>query len=412
MNVLVVEDSRSAATLIVRKLEKAGYKPVWAMSYRAAKEILDTASEQFAASLLDISLPDAPNGEIVDLMVSRGIPAIVFTASFSDEMQDTIWSRKIVDYVVKEGAYNIEYVISLIRRLELNRSIKVLVVDDSSVSRKIVRDFLEVHRYQVLEASDGKEALEILDAERGIKMIITDFSMPNMDGFELTGQVRCKYSKEELAIIGISAHGNPKMSARFIKNGANDFLDKPFSGDQFYCRITQNVEMLEQFETIRNASRKDFLTGLYNRRFFFESGEKMFAMCQRQNLAPVVAMIDIDHFKKINDTHGHDAGDAVLKTIAGIINARFRESDIVARMGGEEFCVLAPDMRDGNAARVFDSVRRLVDAMEVDVSGQKVKVTISIGICAAPCATLEDMLKEADHKLYDAKNKGRNRVEI
>ena len=344
-------------------------------------------------------------------MVSRGIPAIVFTASYSDELQDTIWGRRIVDYVVKEGAYNIEYVISLIRRLELNRSIKVLVVDDSSVSRKIIRDFLEVHRYQVLEASDGKEALEVLDAERGIKMIITDFSMPNMDGFELTGQVRCKYSKEELSIIGVSAHGNPKMSARFIKNGANDFLDKPFTGDQFYCRITQNIEMLEQFEAIRNASRKDFLTGLYNRRFFFESGEKVFAMCQRQNLAPVVAMIDIDYFKRVNDTYGHDAGDAVLKAVAGVLNTRFRESDVVARMGGEEFCVLAPDMREGNAVRVFDSVRRLVEALEVNVSGQKIKATISVGICAAPCATLDDMLKEADRKLYEAKNKGRNRVE-
>ena len=276
--------------------------------------------------------------------------------------------------------------------------------------RTRVADLLTVHQYKVFQAGDGIQALKILNENPDIKMVITDYNMPNMDGFQLIKEIRGKFSKEDISIIGMS--GDNLLSAKFIKLSANDFFSKDFFTEEFYCRVTQNIEAIEHIKEIKEASNRDYLTNIYNRRYFYDVGQKLFENSKRNNLTITVAMIDIDFFKKVNDQYGHDAGDLVLKNVANIMQGRFRASDIVARIGGEEFCVLACNMGTENVQGIFEQLRKKVEESEI-ISGKNIiKVTISTGICGNSMNTLDDMVKYADKLLYKAKEGGRNRVEV
>ncbi|MBN2402854.1 MAG: diguanylate cyclase [Spirochaetes bacterium] len=409
--VLIVEDSKVVGSVIKKKIESGlHYSVHWVQSYLQAKELLDKDGLDFFICLVGLYLPDAPAGEIVDYVISKNLPTIVFTGELSDEIRKKIWSKKVVDYVVKESGYNLDYVINLIKRIYKNKSIKVLVVDDSQVFCARVAGLLAVHQYQVFQAGDGIQALKILNGNPDIKLVITDYNMPNMDGFQFIKEIRAKFSKEDLSIIGMS--GDNLLSAKFIKLSANDFISKDFFTEEFYCRITQNIEAIEHIREIKEASNRDYLTDLHNRRYFYDVGQKLFENAKRNNITISVAMIDIDYFKKINDSYGHDKGDLVLQKVARIIQNRFRASDIVSRIGGEEFCVLACNMGSENVKSIFEQLRKTIEESEIISGTETIKITISTGICLEPAETLDEMIKYADKMLYKAKEAGRNRVEI
>ncbi len=409
--VLIVDDSRLFGSLLKKKIDsELNFDVIWVQTFADAVKVINDEKSDFTMGLLDLNLPDAPDGKIVDSVLAKNIPSIVFTGVFSDEVREKIWAKKVIDYVFKEGGHNLDYIVSLIRRIDRNKSISVLVVDDSQLFRTRIRDLLKVHLYNVFEANDGVEALKVLEENPGIKMVITDYNMPNMDGFQLIDEIRKKYAKEEIAIIGMS--GNNTLSARFIKHGSNDFINKEFFSEEFYCRVTQNIERLEYINTIKDASNRDFLTDMYNRRYFFDLGSKLFANAMRENITATVTMIDIDFFKKINDTYGHDAGDIVLKKVAQILKSRFRESDIVARFGGEEFCVLTFNMDYDHTFKIFEELRQKIENTEIIVNDTKINVTVSIGVCLKLIEPLDEMIKQADEMLYEAKEGGRNTIKI
>ncbi len=411
-HVLIAEDSKLFGSVLVRTIEKRlpDFKAHWVETYQETEELLAESNIEFFVALLDLNLPDAPQGEVVDLVLTQDIPAIVFTSDISDEARDRIWAKNVADYVFKEGEQSIDYIISLLNRLRRNQNIKVLVVDDSLFSRKIIKDLLTIHQYIIYESSDGLEALEILKNNQDIQMVITDYNMPEMDGFELTKEIRNSHGRDEVSIIGLSGEGSSMMSARFIKYGANDFINKPFLQEEFYCRISQAIEMIENVNKIKDMSNKDFLTGLYNRRFFFDSGEKLFASSKRKHTTTTIAMLDIDYFKKINDTYGHDAGDEVLRNLSKLLSTRFRETDIVARFGGEEFCLLMTSMESESTFKIFDDLRKSIEKNSVQVEDQTICFTVSIGVCTRHRNSLAEMIKIADLMLYNAKEQGRNRV--
>ncbi len=409
--VLIVEDSKVVGSMIKKKIESnLKLNAELVQTYTEAKDLLDRDGSDFFICLSGLYLPDAPSGEIVDYMISKKIPTIVFTGELSDDIREKIWSKKVVDYVFKEAGQNLDYAIHLIKRINKNKAIKVLVVDDSKTFCAKVSDLLSVHRYNVIQAGNGIEALKALNENPDIKLIITDYNMPEMDGFQLIKEIRNKFSKEDISIIGMS--GNNLLSAKFIKLGANDFFSKDFFTEEFYCRVTQNIEMNEHIKKIKDASNKDFLTGIYNRRYFYNVGRKLFENSKRNNLSIIIAMIDIDCFKKVNDQYGHDAGDLAIKKVAYILQKRFRKSDIVSRFGGEEFCVLVCNMGTGNAGRIFEEIRKKVEESEIVSKEHYIKITVSIGICCQLTDSLDDMVKYADQMLYKAKTSGRNRVVI
>ncbi len=414
-NLLIVEDNRIAGTLIRTKISGAlDWNLFWARSLKDAIELLDQHQNNFFAALLDYRLPDADDGEAIQEVVSRGIPSIVFTATTSThDIRAGLWKKNIVDYVVKDNAQSLNYITELLSRLEKNLDIYVLVADDSQSSRKMLSKLLKTHNYQVIEAGNGKEALKIIESQAGIRLVITDYSMPEMDGVKLTRRLRSKYGKDGVAVLGMTGDQQAAMGANFIKAGANDFINKSnFIIEEFYCRVSQCVETIERIAEIRELATTDPLTGLYNRRYFYETAEKIYASAKRQKRRLAFATIDIDRFKEINDTYGHQAGDSVLKQVAHLLKEHMqRATDLIARVGGEEFCVLADDIAPQHAYRMFEELRAALAEHSIQIKDyKKVKVTVSIGLCTRRGRALDNMLRNSDKFLYQAKHEGRNKT--
>lgn len=408
--ILIVEDARMFSRILKSRLEERGIHVTVAESMQEAEDITGENPELFFLAILDLNLPDAPNGEVVDYILSLNIPSIVFTGQFSDETREMIIEKNVVDYVIKDDPSSIDYVIGLVMRLQQNRNITVLAVDDSKTARSILVSLLRLQQYKVLEAENGLQALEILAEHADIKVVLTDYMMPEMDGFELTKTIRRKYSRNEMAIIGISAHGGSNLSARFMKFGASDFITKPFSVEEFQCRINQNVELISHIHALNEAVIRDFLTGLHNRRFFFDRGEKIFRASSKKNRPMAIAMLDIDHFKRINDTYGHDAGDITLVKLAELLLQYEHDVDIISRTGGEEFCLMVTNMNRIELISFFENLRNDIEDLVIDFGGITISITASIGVCCTQLDSLDAMIANADEKLYESKDGGRNKV--
>lgn len=431
-NLLLVEDDPNIGRIAARKLEQElNMSVAWAQTLGEALHLMEKTSGGFSAAVLDYVLPDAMHGEVIDTVVDRGIPSVIFTSSISTDIRDTVWSKKVVDYVLKDDPSSIDYLISSVGKLMSNRTTKVLLVDDSQFFRKVLSELLSIHQYRLLVATNAREALSTLKRHPDIKLVLTDFNMPGMNGCDLCKAIRKSHKKEDLAIIGISAEGDKTMAARFIKSGANDFIIKQsFLVEEFYCRINQCIENIDLIRQTKQAAVSDFLTGLYNRRFFFEQGKLLFKSAEKSGLPLACVMMDIDYFKRVNDTYGHEAGDIVLVRIAELMR-EFSESDeLVARLGGEEFSFLvpAPDALDsigetsGDTLQAFrrilvtrfNDLREQIQATVIPVDGgaQSLSVTMSMGISFNTFENLSEMLKAADEQLYIAKQGGRNRVAV
>lgn len=411
--ILIVEDSGMIANAVRREVfTRLAFECDIASNFEEAKQKIDEKGKKYFVAVLDLNLPDAPGGEIVDYAMANNVPSIVFTGSFEDEIRERMMAENIIDYVVKEGPQAVKHLSYVIERIYKNQSIEVLVVDDSSTSREHVATLLKIQRFKVIQAKSGEEALVRLGQHHDVKLVITDYNMPGMDGFELCARIRQKYSNDQMVIIGISAHGTGLLSAKFLKKGANDFLLKPFVVEEFNSRVSRNIEMLEYIEEIKRASNMDYLTGLYNRRYLFQVGQPLFENAKRSNFTMTTAMFDIDYFKKINDTYGHLAGDMVLKYLGKLLIENLRTADILARYGGEEFCLVTTNMNKEQAGILFERLRTLVEKQVIPTDAGPLTVTVSIGVTTKVFDTLDATLNHADELLYEAKEAGRNRVMI
>lgn len=407
--VLLIEDNRALALMAKSLIEsEVGYQAVVAPSRAEAMRLIEREPEAFTAAVVDLNLPDAPNGEVVPEVVAAGIPTIVLTGAYGEELRQQMTVHGVVDYVVKQGIASYQYACELVRRIHNNRSIKVLVVDDSPSAALVLKQQLEIMRLNVLLARDGKEALAVLNQHPDVCLVFTDYNMPEMDGFELCRRIRESHSKGKIAILGLSGQNDVRLSSRFLKSGANDFLAKPFVYEELLCRVNQNLELLEYIDTIKDISNRDFLTRLHNRRYFFDRGIGIYEKAKKTGSPLNAAMMDIDFFKKINDSQGHDGGDAALKHMAALLTGAFG-ADLVARFGGEEFCILMEQDRQV-AMDSLEAFRQLVQESPVSQGNYHFGFTLSIGVTDQFGADLDAMLMIADSALYQAKQGGRNRV--
>ena len=412
-HILIVEDTKFFSNIICKAVkERVGASVVPAMSLAETKAAVAAAEKPFMLALVDVVLPDAENGEAVEWLLSQSVPCIVFTGIYSEAMREQLFAQDIIDYVVKDSVSSIDYMMDLIKRIERNLTTKVLVVDDSSTVRRYMTDLLRSYRFQVFEAVDGRDGLRMLKEHPDIRLVLTDYHMPEMDGVAMVREMRRSHGRDRLAIIGLSAGGDGALSAKFIKYGANDFINRPFLREEFFCRITQNMRVLDMVETLTEMATKDALTGIHNRRFFFEAGHTLFASAARDRLTLTVAMVDVDFFKRVNDTYGHDAGDVVLKAVAAELRSSCRQTDLVARLGGEEFAIAAVNMNDADIEPFFNRLRIGLQSMVVEHEGVRIPITASFGVFCGLCDSLEEMLRQADIALYAAKENGRNRVEV
>jgi len=249
-HVLVVEDSRVQAKIIAQHIALATpFSTIVAHSLAEATAAMTEQREAIFVAVLDRHLPDDPDGRIVPLAKSLGIPSVVMTASFSEEVRKELLAENVVDYFIKTMA-EVEAMERLIERLYKNQFVHALVVDDSKLFRSRLSSLLRNLNIAALEAEDGRQALDILQQHPDIRLVITDYNMPNLDGFGLIEEIRGSRAKDKLAVIGVSAEGGAQ-TVKFLKVGANDFLVKPIEVEEFTCRVHQQLDMLEVLEKYR-----------------------------------------------------------------------------------------------------------------------------------------------------------------
>ena len=413
--ILVVDDNKALAKLIVMQMEKTidDMAIDVAYSFAEAQMLINEHDKDYFMTILDLNLPDAPNGEIVDYALSKGLCAIVLTGSIDDQTRQNFINKDIVDYVYKGNMDDINYIFQMINRLSKNRQYKVLVVEDSLPFRNMIKKILTSLQFKVLAAAHGEEAMSYFADNPDINLIITDYRMPVKDGLEVLKEVRKEKDKNNLGVIVMTSPSEKTDASIFLKNGASDFIAKPFSKEELICRINNTIEAMENINKIANFTNCDFLTGVYNRRFFYTDIEEYVKLAEEIDDSYAFSMIDIDHFKKINDTYGRDSGDNILKSIAKILIDNTKGSDIVARFGGDEFCVVLKKISKEEAVKFFVNLRAKVAENEIVIKTQKIRVTISVGVSFGKGhCDIDEMLEACDSALYTAKENGRNRVEI
>lgn len=406
--ILLIEDSkmisRALSQSITRELD---VEVDTAFTLSEAKIKLQGDSKYFAA-LVDLTLPDAPDGEALNEVLQWHIPAIVMTASFNEKKREELLERGLVDYVVKDSKTSFSYVVGLLRRLYLNQFISVLVVEDSFTGMQFVTRQLKRWLLTVYEASDGLQALDILKEHPEIRLVLADYHMPKMNGMELVRALRERRDKDDLAIIGISAINEKTLSASFIKYGANDFLTKPFAQEELQCRVNHNLETLELIAKLRETTYRDYLTQLFNRRYLFDTAQKKFNENLFAGKNIIMMVMDIDYFKRINDSFGHKAGDIVLQKTAELLQHHFSDS-ITFRLGGEEFGLLMFDIPYEQALQRIEAYQNDLRDHPMELS-ELTYITASFGVTDAATDDMSDMLQIADRLLYQAKNEGRDRI--
>jgi two-component system, cell cycle response regulator len=297
----------------------------------------------------------------------------------------------------------------------------ILVVDDSPVYRKLVEQSLSNVHHQILFAKNGREALQAF-GDKHPEVVITDWSMPDLSGLELCQRIRRDFRQHYAYIILVTSNSNKAQVIEGLSAGADDYLTKPFDPGELLARVGVGRRIIQLHLEVEAKNRQleqlaltDPLTGLPNRRAIDLWVDSQLSSAARHDFPMWVVMADLDHFKKINDTYGHEAGDAVLKSFAAILKANTRRSNICGRLGGEEFVLILTHTNEEQTKIAVERIRKRF-AMERFRFGQAdVAVTATFGIAGfsgnhAP--EFNVLLARADTALYAAKNRGRNRMEV
>ena len=503
---------------------------------KSLKDVSLLLSEHnFFAAVSNTILPDALNGELLELITSRDIPTVVLSSDIDNDFINTIDNTKIVDYVLKDSMHGLSSVYELMQLLLFIKDREILVVEDSKSIASQLKDVLETLLLKVTVVENGIEALALLKNNKNISMIITDYSMPKMDGLELTKSIRKNSDYSELPVLILSSFESRDVRIKLFKHGANDFLSKPVLDEELKSKvldvfskikkvkeiesfnaifdeniissstdhkgiiktvskafetisgykkeeligkhhnIVRHVDMpksiyKEMWETIKSgktwrgeiknckkdgssywvnsiiepvfdaeekitgyyALRQDItdkkriyelsitdgLTGLYNRRYFNEVAKDIMDKTVRNNDVFSFILLDIDNFKKYNDTYGHQEGDNVLEQVSKALQDTFkRDDDLVFRLGGEEFGVLINTKSIDDAKTLAEQARNDIEKIgithELNLPLKTITASFGLAIISGNSDhTIDGIYKQTDDALYKAKESGRNRVDF
>jgi diguanylate cyclase (GGDEF)-like protein len=297
---------------------------------------------------------------------------------------------------------------------------RILIAEDDAISRRLLQATLTRHGYEVITASDGQAAWEVLQAADAPGLAILDWMMPGMDGPQICREVRRRGDQAYVYLLLLTACDRKQDIVEGLKAGADDYLVKPFDAFELKARLDVGRRVLDlqrqllaAYEEMRHRATHDPLTGISNRGAILEALHYEWLRLEREGGSLGLLMADIDHFKRINDTYGHPAGDTVLREVARRMAAALRGYDRVGRYGGEEFLVLLPRLQPELLQSLAERLREAVAANPISLGGHALEVTLSIGasyVEEARESTTQRLLLEADTALYEAKRAGRNRV--
>ncbi len=296
---------------------------------------------------------------------------------------------------------------------------RVLIAEDDLTARTILSGLLRKWGFEVETAIDGLAAWQVLQQPGAPLLVLMDWIMPGLEGLEVIEKVRAQNSECPPYIILLTSRDQKGDIYRGLEAGANDYIKKPFDNEELFARLRvgqRSVEMqtrlLETQQTLSHLAAHDPLTGVFNRRAVLELlSRELSRVARREGAGLSIGYFDIDNFKTINDHYGHQVGDEVLKCMVDVLTSNLRTYDILGRLGGDEFLVIAPETSGENTALLFERMAKCVADLKVKTSAGEVSVTISIGVAEATKTTsLDHLIEAADAAMYRAKNSGRNQV--
>jgi two-component system cell cycle response regulator len=290
----------------------------------------------------------------------------------------------------------------------------VLLIDDSVDVHRLLGARLRHEHISLVTAASGREALDKLAAQTPATILL-DLDMPGMDGFELLRKLKDSAATHNIPVIILSGLQGSDEKVTAFDLGAADYVTKPFDMAELRARLRASLRMAHLLKLLADRADVDGLTGLGNRAHFDKRWAEQVAECQRYNQPLTLALLDVDYFKRINDTFGHPAGDEVLQGIAALLMRQCRTPDVTCRYGGEEFALIMPHTGPEDAVGVADRIREAIAGLQWP-RHPETPVTVSIGLVGAAGSegagrlTPESWLEAVDRNLYAAKGKGRNRV--
>lgn len=413
MKILIVDDSKTILKTMKYKLEsELGLKVYTAASMKECADLILKHKGKFDIALLDYNLPDATKGEIVTFINKFKIASILLTGSQLEKDNEIFKNPNLIDYIIKSSSYAIDYAVSIVRRFILNEKVEVMIIDDSKTFAAKMEALCKKYNLNTLVSYSAKEALEIIKNRANLKLILVDYMMPNMNGLEFTMELRKSYKKDEVAVIALSGTSEKEVVASFLKYGANDFLYKDFSNEEFLARVNNNLEVVELFTTTQDKAKKDYLTGVFNKNYFLKVADEVYETSKKRKDLLSSLCIEIDKFNAFVESKGHEAGDEAIKYLANILEKNLNKDSIVARFSVDQFCVLLKNRPYAEIKQTFKEIQDIVQNGEFEYADETYKITISVGGTNNFADNLEGMLNLADEALCNAKHKGINNIEL
>lgn len=300
-------------------------------------------------------------------------------------------------------------------------STSILIIDDSENLRTQIAGELQSAALceQIFQAGDGIEAFKLLLSTK-IDLILCDLEMPRIDGFKLLGMIGSNKQLKDIPVIMLTGRGEAELKIRLLGLGASDYVTKPFDAGELIARVKVQLkikalqdELKKSNEMLKQLSNTDPLTHIFNRRYMMEMLTKEIQRAERKGSPLSLVMIDIDHFKRVNDLYGHQAGDQVLIAIAALSQSTLRSYDFASRYGGEEFVLALPETGHEDALLIAGRLRQSIQTHTFTGQLMDLKTTASMGVSTYPASlvsSVPDLIRQADEAMYRAKAAGRNRV--
>ncbi|CAM2010772.1 diguanylate cyclase [Acanthopleuribacter pedis] len=421
--ILAIDDSRTARKVLFRELNSAGYHLFFISDGTSAHKVAAVLNPSVVVT--DLLMPGMDGYELCSQLAASSdtahIPVVVITSLDSNELLREGFTAGIKEFFQKPWPNQqlVRFIDRLIVEMKYRRSETALVLEDSPTIRRLVAHYLNKLGFSVVEFSLGVELVKYLQGEHSVvDLMVLDWELPDWDGLDLVSTIRTKKEFAFTPILMLTGRNKESDIASALRAGADDYVTKPFKFEELAARIQAQMrikrlidELHEKNKLLEELALTDSLTGLYNRRHFDNQMEFFWAHHERAQHRFSLMLIDVDHFKSINDTYGHATGDEVLTILADLLKEICRKGDLVARFGGEEFAMILPETGQDEAWIVGERLRLAVQEYSFAVSGKTIAMTVSVGVVDSDRGEIhkfEDMIHLADNTLYKAKAAGRN----
>ncbi|MCB1446963.1 MAG: diguanylate cyclase [Rhizobiaceae bacterium] len=409
---LLVDDNR-LYSIAVRSLLESRFRSSVIHCGTFAGLRRELADGAFDLVILDPCLADAPDGKALDYILSCDIPLIVFSGYSSEKRRAGISERGVADLVYKNSPHSLEDLAHAIERVLSADPPNVLVIDPVAAEDSEILRLVATDAFSTVHCETGTDALALLDRTKGaIELVVVYADLAGENDHALLRTLSLGFGEDAVGVVGFT--GKPAVNgvSRFLGAGGDDFLALPMSAADVEGRLMHTLAVHRRIRSLQRTASRDYLTDMLNRRYFFDRGPRLVEMCLRRSAPVCAALLDIDHFKRLNDTYGHEIGDLVLKSVSRkLLQIVGEKQHLPARIGGEEFALLLTNMDIGQAYQFCERIRTDIAATKIVVDDEDLSVTVSMGLAhISDSEAFDNYLNAADHHLYLAKHAGRDRV--